>query len=118
MTPKELNRRCAYFVLGAFLGFIAGCSSLAIAQKPSNANYYELSYKLNTPKAYGKTVDIVGVVVKKHKTSNNGITEHFVTLVSHNTTFRVKVLEKAVYDLIEERQKLVFKNCVIVKLKQ
>lgn len=116
MKAKEINNK-AKWVLLFLITFYIGCS-VAIAQKPSNANYYELIYKLNTPKKFGHTADIMGTVVKKHKTSNKGITEYFVTLTNYNTTYRVKLLEKAVYELIEERQKLVLPNCVIISLKQ
>lgn len=116
MTKTEINNK-AKWVLLFLITFYIGCS-VAIAQKPSNANYYELSYKLNTPKSYGKTVDIIGTVVKKHKTSNKGITAYFVMLTNHNTTYKVEVLEKYVWMLIEDRQNLVLKNCIIISLKQ
>lgn len=118
MTSKEINRKCR-FILPMLLALYFGCNTLiSKCQKPGNANYYELSFKVNTPRKFGNTYDVVGTVVKKHRATNNGITGYFVTLVNNNSTFRVKVLEKPVYDLIGDGQKLVLKNCIILKLKQ
>lgn len=116
MTKQEINSK-AKWVLLFLVTFYIGCR-IAIAQKPSNANYYELSFKINTPRKFGETVDITGTVVKKHKEANQGVTGYFVTLTNHNTTYRIKVLEKQVYELISDRQVLVLRNCRIIKLKQ
>lgn len=116
MTRQEINSKAKWVLLFLISSYIL--CNIAFCQKPSNANYYELSFKINTPYKYGETITITGTVVKKHKTSNNGITDYFITLVKNNSTFRVKVLEKPVYALVEQRQNLTLRNCVILKLKQ
>ncbi len=118
MTAKEINNRAKWVLLG-LITFYIGCSKLLpTAEAQSNSNRYEFTFKINTPKKFGHTADVIGTVVKKHKEQNKGITDYFITLVNHNTTMRVKVLEKPVYELTEVGQKITFKNCIILKLKQ
>lgn len=118
MTAKEINNKAKWVLLVLIICYIGCARLLPTARAQSNANRYEFTFKVNTPSKYGHTADITGTVVKKHKETNQGVTDYFVTLVRSNTTYRIKVLEKPVYELVQERQLITFKNCIILKLKQ
>lgn len=74
--------------------------------KPSNANYIELSFDINTPKVFGKTTDIRGNVMSA-KAVKEG---YYIIMTRKNFTYRVWV-KKDVWMLIRNKEDLVLKNC-------
>lgn len=99
MKNKKLKLALWLLVLNCYV---------AVSQvKVANANTINLSYSLNTKWQLGKTVDVIGVVVKLKRSDKS----NYVWLVKQNTTYCVKIADKQLYSLIKERDKLVLKNC-------
>lgn len=88
--------------------FLLLLSSAAFGQQ----NRKTYSFTVNS--SYQVGYNIEGRVLIKRTAQNNGLTEHYIVLVRHNTTMLVKIEQKACFDLIKEKDYIVLPNCKLI----
>lgn len=93
------------------LTIIFYCLFTPIVYSQSNRQTY--SYAVNSSKDKANSYNIMGTVLLKK--SNKVTGANYIILVIGNTTYKVIIKEKSVFELIKEREVLILNNCKLLK---